>query len=56
MYTLRNMDTANFNDPTTLKTELFTQLGDEVVCGSLDFDIGYLVRNEKKWIHNPEDT
>ena len=56
MYTLRNMDTANFNDPTTLKTELFTQLGDEVVCGSLDFDIGYLVQNEKKWIHNAEDA
>ena len=48
MYTLRNVHTADFNDPTSLKTELFTQLGDEVVCGTLDFDMGYLVRNEKK--------
>ena len=45
MYTLRNVHIANFNDPTSLKTEHFTQLGDEVVCGLLDFDIGYLVRN-----------
>ena len=56
MYTLRNVHATDFNDPTTLKMEVFSQLGDEVVCGTLDFDIGYLVRNEKKWIHNAEDA
>ena len=54
--TLWNIHTTDFNDPTSLKTELFTQLGDEVVSGTLDFDIGYLVQNEKKRIHNAEDT
>ena len=39
MYTLRNVHTTDFNDPTSLKTELFTQLGDEVVCGTLDFGV-----------------
>ena len=51
MYTL-----LVFNDPTILKMEVFTQVGDANVCGTLDFDIGYLVRNEKKWIHNAEDA
>ena len=56
MYTLRNIQANDFNDPTSLKTELFNQLGDEIICGTLNFDIGYLVRNEKKWIHNAEDA
>ena len=45
MYTLRNVHATDFNDPTTLKMEVFSQLGDEVVRGTLDFDIRYLVRN-----------
>ena len=52
MYTLRNLQRNDFIDPATLKSEIFTRLGDEVVCGTLDFDMGYLIRNEKKWIHN----
>ena len=56
MYTLRNLQHNDFIDPATLKSEIFTQLGDEVVCGTLDFDMGYLIRNEKKWIHNAEDA
>ena len=56
MYTLRNIQANDFNNPTSLKTEVFNQLGDEIICGMLNFDIGYLVRNEKKWIHNAEDA
>ena len=56
MYTLRNLQHNDFIDPATLKSEIFTQLGDEVVCGTLDFNMGYLIRNEKKWIHNAEDA
>ena len=56
MYTLRNLQRNDFSDPATLKSEIFAQLGDEVVCGTLDFDMGYLIRNEKKWIHNAEDA
>ena len=56
MYTLRNIQANDFNNPTSLKTELFNQLGDEIICGTLNCDIGYLVRNEKKWIHNAEDA
>lgn len=56
IYTLRNLQHNDFIDPATLKSEIFTQLGDEVVCGTLDFDMGYLIRNEKKWIHNAEDA
>ena len=36
VYTLRNVHTTDFNNPTSLKTELFTQLDDEVVSGTLD--------------------
>ena len=54
MYSLRNLLASDFNDPSSLKTELFAQLGDKVISGSLDFDIGYLMRNEKKWIHNAD--
>ena len=56
MYTLRNLQTSELEDPESLKEELFTQLGNEVLSVSLDFDIGYLVRNEKRWIHNSDDT
>ena len=37
------MHATDFNDPTILTTEGFSQLGDEVICGTLDFDVGYLV-------------
>jgi hypothetical protein len=47
LYTLRNIQANDFNDPTSLKTELFNQLGDEIICGTLNFEIGYLVRNGK---------
>ena len=55
-FTLRNVQANDFNDPTSLKTELFNQLGGEIIYGMLNFDIGYLVHNEKKWIHNAKDA
>ena len=48
---------VGLNDPATLKSEIFTQLGDEVFSWNIGFQHGmYLIRNEKKWIHNAEDA
>lgn len=56
LYTLRGVVENSMKKPDTIKNEIFEQLGDEVVSESLDFDLGYYVGKEKKWINNVSDA
>lgn len=56
MYTLRNIACSVFSSPNNIKTEILDQISDNVVSETLEFDLGYYVGKEKKWINNEEDV
>lgn len=42
--------------PQSIKNEIHEQLGSEIVSESLDFDLGYYIGEEKRWINNCSDA
>ncbi len=55
IFTLRDVNDSVFDSLRSLKSEVLNQVGDSVVAEILNFQIGYFVRSEKKWINNARD-
>ena len=56
MYTLRNVVLSVMKRPDDIKYEILEQIGGHAVPESLDFDLGYYMGKEKKWINNQDDA
>ena len=55
VFVLRDLDIGDTKTLDSLREEIYTQFGSELIDGACEFDLGYYKSNKRIWMRNNDD-